>query len=269
MRRSAFTLIELLVLIALMILATAYTLSLVGCDEHADARLRIRCANNLRQIGEAIRLYANENHGQFPRTVYAQGDDVVPTWGTSSSAVDPFGSDGPQPNDVTAAMFLLLRTQETKPETFTCPTTKAEPDTFGGGSAKSRSNFSDWRKNLSFSFCNPYPNNAAAPKDGTTPQTPRNIERFVVAADLNPGTTRGRNVLGVTLTSSHADLKSANSTNHDGDTQNVLYGDGHIENQNSPFCGVDRDNIYTTRDGKVTASPVDVNDSVLLPAQDW
>jgi hypothetical protein len=31
---------------------------------------------------------------------------------------------------------------------------------------------------------------------------------------------------------------------------------------------VNRDNIYSTADGKITASPVDANDSILLPTDD-
>jgi hypothetical protein len=56
----------------------------------------------------------------------------------------------------------------------------------------------------------------------------------------------------------------------------VLYGDGHVEFQNNPFCGVDRDNIYTrggvtwgdTTGGDLVASPYTSNDSVLLPTDD-
>jgi len=55
----------------------------------------------------------------------------------------------------------------------------------------------------------------------------------------------------------------------------VLYGDGHVEFQNNPFCGVNRDNIYTrggptwgTTTQDLVASPYTANDSVLLPTDD-
>jgi prepilin-type processing-associated H-X9-DG protein len=63
-------------------------------------------------------------------------------------------------------------------------------------------------------------------------------------------------------------MKKANSENHERDGQNVLYGDGHVDWTHNPFCGVAADNIYTTRDGQVDASPVDRADSVLLPTDD-
>ena len=97
-----------------------------------------------------------------------------------------------------------------------------------------------------------------------------------VAADINPGTTgKNSNVLAVTSTSTARDMRQANSKNHDEDGQNVLYGDGHVEFQSNPFCGVNRDNIYARRAGatrfassEVRNSSYDANDSVLLPSDD-
>ena len=73
-------------------------------------------------------------------------------------------------------------------------------------------------------------------------------------------------------------MREGNSNNHGKDGQNVLYGDGHVEFQNNPFCGTSRDNIYTrggptwdTADRPsqdLIASPYTANDSVLLPTDD-
>jgi prepilin-type processing-associated H-X9-DG protein len=77
-------------------------------------------------------------------------------------------------------------------------------------------------------------------------------------------------------------MKDANTLNHNGDGQNVLYADGHVEFQNTPFCGMlrnagdssprFRDNIYTYGAGSraspgvgVRGAPADALDSVLLP----
>jgi len=45
---------------------------------------------------------------------------VVPVYGTAPEASNPFDDSGPKPNDVTAAIFLLLRTQDVTPEVFVC-----------------------------------------------------------------------------------------------------------------------------------------------------
>ena len=50
-------------------------------------------------------------------------------------------------------------------------------------------------------------------------------------------------------------MRLANSNNHDKDGQNILYGDGHVAWESNPFVGVNRDNIYTTADGKVIVTP--------------
>ena len=56
-------------------------------------------------------LYANENNGNFPRTTYDPTDPTPRTY-TGAFAKDPFAANGPRANDVTAAFFLLLRTQD-------------------------------------------------------------------------------------------------------------------------------------------------------------
>ena len=45
----------------------------------------------------------------------------------------------------------------------------------------------------------------------------------------------------------------------------MLYGDGHVSWESTPFAGADRDNIYTTQDGKVNASPHTPADTILIP----
>jgi prepilin-type processing-associated H-X9-DG protein len=239
---------------------------------------RTRCGSNLRQIGQAVLLYQIENKGAFPRTVYAPG--AMPTWGTGAAAANPFTSpDRPADNDVTAALFLLLRTQDVTSSVFVCDGDSSRiADDFGGrgGTATMRSNFSDWRKNLSYSVHNPYPasDGAALGADGKLPAL--NDRDFAVAADMNGGVGAGSDVTAVTERSPSGEMARANSPIHGRAGQNVVYGDGHVEFQQNPFCGVKRDNIYTvaalvdghpTTTGKtVVGLPGWSGDSVLLPA---
>src|SRR5204862_3419934 len=123
-RRRGFGLADLFVVVVLIpLLAVAF----LACRQrHEGGSNRVKCASNLRQIGQAFLLYANENKSAYPRTTYVGGDVVKPIWGTGAPATQPFASDGPAPNDVTAAIFLLLRTQEIGSEVFTCPSADAE-----------------------------------------------------------------------------------------------------------------------------------------------
>jgi prepilin-type processing-associated H-X9-DG protein len=264
--RCAFTYLDLLVVISVVPFIGA------GCW-HASCRSRetanrVKCASNLRQIGQALLLYANDNRGVYPRTRASAGPVRKPTFGTAAAATQPFKADGPAENDVTAALFLLLRTQDITSEVFACPSSNSEKDIYENLTPAQRSNFTDYKKNLSYSYQNPYADDAAIGKGFMLTSTLG--EEFAVAADVNPGTAPAGsdNVLGPKPTSSAKEMKLANSSNHDKDGQNILYGDGHVAWESSPFVGVNKDNIYTTADGQVNASPVDGNDSVLLPTDD-
>lgn len=278
--RRAFTLLELLVVIFLVIIVIAILMPTIN-RTHGGS-WRVKCAANIKQIGLAIQLYENENKGAYPSTNYVPG--VLPTFSNDTtdgmSPRDPFGANGlpgkVADNDVTAAIFLLIRTQDITSEIFVCPDNNQEKDTFGTAvvaTAQNKTSFTDWRKNLSYSFANPYPD-AAAVKLGYALNAKTGAE-FALAADMNPGIGDNYDVTFPTENSAASDIKKANSRNHNGSGQNVLYGDGHVEFQQNAFCGMKRDNIYTvsgSTDGSKTTSKTIVGspkwqgDSVLLPA---
>src|SRR5437762_602216 len=118
-RRRAFTLIEVLVVIGIIAILMAIILPTMERVRHrayiAD------CASNLRQIGQALVSYCNENRGNYPRTRYVPGAPL--TKGTGTTAIDPFVAPptGPAANDVTAPWFLLMRTQKLPPLIMLCP----------------------------------------------------------------------------------------------------------------------------------------------------
>jgi len=62
--RAAFTLIELLVVIAIIAILAALLLPVLSTAK--ERARRIQCLNNVRQIGMALRLYADQNRDLLP-----------------------------------------------------------------------------------------------------------------------------------------------------------------------------------------------------------
>ncbi len=264
-RREAFTVIEILIVIGIIAVLMAILLPAIERARH-QAYID-KCANNLRQIGQALILYGNENHNSFPRTAYVPGLPL--TFGTGISSPEPFasGPGGVAVNDVTAAAYLLLLREKLPPAIFICPyndETEFATDTAAAGDP-GRSNFTDYAKNLAYSIANPYPS-AAAVAAGYPLKLPVSAD-FPLAADLNPGVDPPvSDVLSVQPGMASSLMRKGLSRNHERDGMNVLFGDGHVSWHTDPFCGRNGDNLYATANGKVQDSPIAANDSILLPA---
>ncbi|HSI32014.1 MAG: hypothetical protein ACAI43_10585 [Phycisphaerae bacterium] len=233
---------------------------------------QVKCQSNLRVICTSMIMYANDNKGAFPRTRYTP--DAPLASNTGEAATDPFGLTGsgtpPAVNDVTAALFLLLRSQELYPELFICPSSSYDKDDFGGGTNTSvtRSNFKSTRNTLSYGVTSPYPT-AAAVAAGYKWNNTLGAD-FAIIGDLNSGAAVLKTL---TLTSPAADVQRANTRNHDGQGQSVAFGDGHVEWAQTPFVGMNKDNIYTVSSGRtdggtsavIEGNPSWAGDTVLLP----
>jgi type II secretory pathway pseudopilin PulG len=265
-RRRAFTLTDLLV--ALFVLGLACALVVPVRHKSREYAFRLKCGGNLRAIGEAILHYSNANRGNFPRTRYVPGAPLSQY--TGAAAPDPFAAGGPAVNDVTAPFFLLVRAQGLDPQALVCPTTSAlVPWSPGGNPVTSASNLPSGL-HLGYSVTNPYPD-AAAVHSGYRWNSTLGAE-FAIVGDMNPG---GEALTRLTDRASANAMREGNSLNEARrGGQMVLYGDGHAEFQQNPFCGTKRDNIFTvagSTDGSVPhgtiiwGSPAWAGDSVLLP----
>ena len=253
--RRGVSLVDVLVVIALIAMLIALWAPTVSkARERSD---RYRCMNHLGVINQALSNYRNMSQG-YPRVIYAPGakPDVS---GKGATAPDPFKAGGPPSNNVPAAFFLLLRTQDLDPQFMVCPSGGFKPETFGGtdenwGDPSQRSNFTDVRTNLGYSFLFTY-----------TDQV-NNASGRPVAADLNPGVTTVPAVSTQPVGSGPADaLRQGNSNNHKRRGQNVLFDNGRVEWVTTPF--VNADNMYLTQKGTVVDTPANQTDTILLPAE--
>ena len=69
--KRGFTLVELLVVIG--IIALLISILLPSLNRARETANRVKCASNLRQVGQAILLYSNDDQGPYPRGIYSGG----------------------------------------------------------------------------------------------------------------------------------------------------------------------------------------------------
>ncbi len=292
-KAKGFTLVELLVVIG--IIALLISILLPALNRAREQGNRVKCSSNLRQIGLAIMMYANDNKGNFPRTRFNTAGATVTAGNEAYNQANSFGP-GVPPNSVTASFFQVLKTQDLTSEVFNCPSSSAERPSFPGTGGVA--NFSNWpggepggtvQPHLSYSYIVPFPTSAARSAGFKLNYTLSSD--FAIGADMNPGTTGGTPTDAVQTPrhdAARSDMINANSNNHNGDGQNVLYADGHVEFQSTPFCGTPiaigatnyRDNIYLPWGGarteesagsgslSISSGPGDEKDTHLLPTDD-
>ena len=241
--RRGFTAMELIVVA--VIAAVLIGIFLPYLLKVRETSRRTRCKNNLMLIRDALRAYADSNHGMLPRVRY-DAQRMAHSYVAYTGADDdnPFVGEGVSPNDVTGSIWLLLREGYLRdPAVFVCPSSDNAPDALVDAKGRpvgvrQRGNFRSGR-HLSYSYCSPFTSAAGFRLDDAR------LPRFALMADKNPGTQGRGDNSSVDPDGSVFDVAVGNSNNHGHAGQNVLDSSGQVEWRTTPYCGVGQDNIYT------------------------
>lgn len=271
--RSGFTLIELLVVVAIIALLISILLpSLARARELAK---RTTCAANLSGVGKGLHTYASDGNQGMPIAAHQPATALASTTVNYQKMIgskrgmrgDPTigeSYDTDTQLSTTRNLWTLVRNGGSTPASFICPSTddqKNDEDNpqdywdFGFGDATAAGNLGtksfheNWHQ-VSYGYQVPYGTSGKPTAEGD--------QRMVLAADKGPygavvdGNQPSANLQAtptVLSTASPDDWRLYNSPNHggqtDGEGQNVLFADSHVDWGNKPIVGPAYDNIYT------------------------
>ncbi|MFA6133893.1 MAG: type II secretion system protein [Phycisphaerae bacterium] len=271
MKKKGFTLVELLVVIAIIALLVSILLPSLGRAKELANQLK--CMANLSGIGKAGLVYMADNDDKYPMlasaNTSANGDSnfFFPTGKNYGARRD--ASNNALDHSITALMFLILRSTQSDPGLFVCPSTDDTKDTepkdpntgayafdFHFRTAKTGT-WGDDTKNISLLAVKgvSYSHQMATRGTVLTSQRPRQVWM----ADKSPnwdGSQKAAleaNAFPASGTeASDVVIKLWNSPNHNGELNNTLLADGSTSKNKRADVGTlagggkGDDNIYST-----------------------
>ena len=254
MKKKGFTLVELLVVIA--IIALLMGILMPALSKVRQIAFRMVCGTNLSGIGKAMVLYANDYDDEFPRAggrTSEWADQIAQYAATNRYDAYQMAADGTGGYvTITSSFYLLIKYTEVTPSSFVCKSDGgvSEYNPVDDGDAVEVTDLWDFgppptNEHCSYAYHLPY---------GLSALTSSSEPGLAVAADRNPWIlgpghdptdTAAANFAAFNPTGGREAVNYGNSPAHQGDSQNVLFVDIHVNQEKSSACGVNDDNIYT------------------------
>ncbi len=289
MRRKGFTLVELLVVIA--IIALLMGILMPALSRVRQLAFRLTCGTNLSGIGKAMMIYANDYDNELPRSGGKNGTwGPLPNW-AGLDRYAAYGMNGTTAGKGTigSSFYLLVKYAEVTPKSFVCKGDTGTSEFTLADEQDAPADFElidawDFGKtpydNYSYSYHNPF---------GKYHLTTSSEPGLAVAADRNPWLpSPAAEAADFTefkpdiapFNGSTEQAQAGNAIAHQGDGQNVLFLDSHVDFAKRAYCSLEDDNIYTmatagtntgaswgtlpTVKGRNGAEPANRKDSVLI-----
>lgn len=241
MTRKGFTLVELLVVIA--IIALLMGILMPALSRVRQLAFRLVCGTNLSGLGKAMLVYANDYQDELPKAGgmtskwYKESVQWDAKDAKTAYSMKPDGSEGTV--TITSSLYLLVKYTEVTPKSFIC---KGDTNVkeFEPGNTTDLIQLWDFgakgTDHCSYSYQLPYCKFAL-----TTSSDPG----MTVAGDQNPWIDSAVSWDNFNPAGSKEAQRIGNSVTHQGEGQNVLFLDSHVEFEYFSFCGINEDNIYT------------------------
>ena len=253
-RKKAFTLIELLVVVA--IIALLISILLPSLARARELSKRVVCAANSRGIGQACKIYAQENEEFWP-TIETTESTVSYTRQIGRLRTQVTNSSSSQVS-TTRNFWMLIRDGNITVKLMKCPSSTESID-----DTENLALYYDFKGSgfVSYGYQIPYPiPNLSRPSEDMDPRMCLVSDRGPYTITTSASDPEDFNVPGIpgqgnagpdivgNILSKDAN-QALNSPNHggfgNGDGQNILFQDGHAEFVQKSFAGVDNDNIFT------------------------
>ncbi len=274
MKKKGFTLIELLVVIA--IIAMLLAILMPALNKVKKIAQRVVCGTNLKGLGTAQSVYANDYEDQFTKQ---GGRPTQLSWGRVTPDFDNASRQwsGNVICSVGSSLYLLVREADVSPKSFVCgaggQTAYDGTNRYGldlvelwdfgnptlsvGSGTTAKQCGQGPQGHVSYGYHQPFGNFAASGASTASfaimadknpwydPKLTEKAPNSATADDFSGIIQRIANYWDPTLTVERWQIQVANAYAHGREGQNVVFGDGHSEYCKTPDVGVKHDNIYT------------------------